>query len=134
MIDLEYLKLSKEEIKKFIEIFKLLSEKNFYNLITHMEKSMLFMADALAGRHIDLLTEYAFIKEKLYPYFGNDFFETYFLLNNLSKKKIKFLTSSKIIITGKKSYNLDKDYFKELAKTIIKYFNLIYSRVENNGL
>ena len=134
MIDLEYLKRSKEEIKKFSQLFENFNEKTFNNLIMHMQKSMLFMADSLVGRHVDLLTEYNYIKEKIYPFFGNDFFETYFLLNNLSKKKIKFLTSNKIIVSGKKSYKLDKDYFKELAKTIITYFNIIYSRVENNGL
>lgn len=134
MIDLEYLKRSKEEIKHFIELYKNFNEKNFNNLLIHMQKSMLFMADSLVGRHVDLLTEYNFIKEKLYPFFGNDFFETYFLLNNLSKKNIKFLTIDKILVTGKNTYKLDKDYFKDLAKTIIKYFNIIYSRVEDNGL
>ncbi|MFA5333782.1 MAG: hypothetical protein WC376_04775 [Candidatus Nanoarchaeia archaeon] len=134
MIDLDYLKRSKEEIKNFIEIFRSLNEKTFNNLIIHMQKSMLFMADSLAGRHVDLITEYAYVKEKTYPYFGNEFFETYFLLSSINKKNIKFLTNEKIIITGKKPYKLDKEYFKELAKTIINYFNIIYSRVENNGV
>jgi hypothetical protein len=134
MIELEYLKRSKEEIKGFINIFNSLGEKNFYNFLNHMQKAMLFMADSLAGRHIDLLTEYPFIKEKIYPYFGSDFFETYFLLNNLAQKKIKFISNDKIIIIGKKSYNLDKAYFNELSKTIINYFNEIYSRAENNGI
>jgi hypothetical protein len=134
MIELDYLKRSKEEIKKFIEFFKYFGERNFFSILIHMQKSMLFMADSLAGRHADLLMEYAYIKEKIYPFFGNDFFETYFLLNNLSQKKIKFLANDRIIVTGKKPYNLDKDYFKDLAKTIIGYFNTIYSRVENNEL
>ncbi|MFA5303779.1 MAG: hypothetical protein WC393_04570 [Candidatus Nanoarchaeia archaeon] len=134
MIDLDYLKRSKEEIKNFIELFRFLNEKTFNNLIIHMQKSMLFMVDSLAGRHVDLLTEYAYVKEKTYPYFGNEFFETYFLLSSINKKNIKFLTNEKIIVTGKKPYKLDTEYFKELAKTIINYFNIIYSRVENNGV
>jgi hypothetical protein len=134
MIELEYLKRSKEEIGEFVELFNSFGEKTFYSIINHMQKSMLFMADSLAGRHIDLLTEYPFIKEKIFPFFGNSFFETYFLLNNMANKEIKILSNDRIIVTGKQPYNLNKDYFKELAAINIGYFNALYSRVENNEL
>jgi len=133
MIDLEYLKRSKEEIKQMIALFGNFSESSFSNMLFHMQKSMLFMADALAGRHVDLLTEYSVIREKTQALFGSEFFENYFLINNLMQKKIRMLSHDKIIVTGKNSYNLDKQYFKELASTIIKYYNTIYLRVENNG-
>ncbi len=133
MIDIEYLKLGKEEIKKLMELMENFNERNFSNILYCMEKSMLFMIDSIMGRHSDLLTEYSEIKEKIGHYLSQDFFETYYIVSGLSKKKAKFIGNNNIIITGKKPYNLDLNYFKELSKKIISYFNTLYSRVEENG-
>ncbi len=133
MIDAEYLKLGKEEIKKFMELMENFNERNFSNILHRMEKSMLFMVDSIMGRHSDLLTEYSEIKEKIGHYLSQDFFETYYIISGLSKKNAKFIGNNNIIITGKKPYNLDLKYFNELSKKIVAYFNTLYSRVEENG-
>ncbi len=133
MIEAEYLMHGKDEIKEFMELMKNFNEKNFSNILNRMEKSMLFMVDAIMGRHSDLLTEYSEIKEKAGHYFGHDFFETYYAVSGLAKKKAKFVGSNNIIITGKKPYNLDFKYFSDLSKKIVAYFNTLYSRVEENG-
>jgi hypothetical protein len=133
MIDPEYLKLGKEEIKSFMELMDNFNENNFSNILNRMEKALLFMIDSIMGKHSDLLTEYSEIKEKVGHYFGQDFFETYYAVSGLAKKKAKFVGNSNIIIIGKKPYNLDLKYFNELSHKIVKYFNTLYSRVEDNG-
>lgn len=134
MIDLLYLKLSKEELLKAIHLYNNLSQENIYNMLIYIQRSMLFLIDSAHNRHVDIFFELHFLKSKAEKIFGNDFFENYFLITKLLRKDIKFLSKNKIIISGKSSNNTDSLFFKELLSKSINYFNKLYEAVENNEL
>ncbi|MDD2678944.1 MAG: hypothetical protein PHT91_02295 [Candidatus Nanoarchaeia archaeon] len=134
MQDFDYLKRSKEEISKCLNLFNSLNEKNASSLLFHMKNSMLYIVDFVAQKHVDLLTELGEIRGKLSEVFGSDFFETYFLIDNLSKKELKFMGKNNILVKGKSSLKLEKEYLRGLLSKIISYFNNIYSKVEESEL
>jgi len=103
-------------------------------MLFHMQNSMLYLVDSIYGKHADVVNDYALIKEKMQNFLDNDFFENYFLIHNMSRKEIKFISPKNLTIIGKKPYQLNKNYFKELIIKLITYFNNVYLKVENNGI
>lgn len=129
-MNIEYLERGKEEIDLANTILKQINDKNVVSLIDHLVKSMGFISDFLNNRHVEFETELAVIKEFMDENMGKEFLEMYFYLLSLKKKDFRVLNSSQIIISGRNTENVDKNFFKNLTKKVIAFFNNAYELAE----
>ena len=125
-----YLKRSKEELSLAMDLFDKMSNSSIKSMLAHLINSMDFIVDFLANRHSEMIYEYNESKEIIRKFLGNDFLETYFYIKNLSRKEIKVINNDSIKIVGKRTEQVNKDFFKSLISKTITFFNMVYEKTE----
>jgi len=113
-----------------MDLFDKMSNSSIKSMLAHLINSMDFIVDFLANRHSEMIYEYNESKEIIRKFLGNDFLETYFYIKNLSRKEIKVINNDSIKIVGKRTEQVNKDFFKSLISKTITFFNMVYEKTE----